>query len=98
MGVRDDALESDVATGRLPEPTDATGLLPDAQAAQDAPDAPRPTGRVDVPDLPDLPDLLELDLADLRTIQHPVLTEVLEELRERAGRPSEMLWGFNNAF
>ncbi|MFF1652815.1 FxSxx-COOH cyclophane-containing RiPP peptide [Streptomyces sp. NPDC058255] len=95
MGVRDDALESDVATGRLPEPTDATGLLPDAQDAQDVPDAPRPTGRVDVPDLPDL---LELDLADLRTIQHPVLTEVLEELRERAGRPSEMLWGFNNAF
>ncbi|MFF1637112.1 FxSxx-COOH cyclophane-containing RiPP peptide [Streptomyces sp. NPDC058246] len=98
MGVRDDALESDVATGRLPEPTDATGLLPDAQDVPDAPHAQRPTGRVDVPDLPDLPDLLELDLADLRTIQHPVLTEVLEELRERAGRPSEMLWGFNNAF
>jgi len=48
--------------------------------------------------LPDLPDLLELDLADLRTIQHPVLTEVLEELRERAGQPSEILWGFNNSF
>lgn len=45
-----------------------------------------------------LPDLLELDLADLRTIQHPVLAEVLAELRERAGQPSEMLWGFNNAF
>lgn len=45
-----------------------------------------------------LPDLLELDLADLRTIQHPVLAEVLDELRERAGQPSEMLWGFNNAF
>ncbi|MFF4353297.1 FxSxx-COOH cyclophane-containing RiPP peptide [Streptomyces sp. NPDC001530] len=45
-----------------------------------------------------LPDLLELDLADLRTIQHPVLAEVLEELKERAGQPSEMLWGFNNSF
>jgi FXSXX-COOH protein len=45
-----------------------------------------------------LPDLLELDLADLRTLQHPVLAEVLAELRERAGQPSEMLWGFNNAF
>ncbi|WP_229877691.1 FxSxx-COOH cyclophane-containing RiPP peptide [Streptomyces bluensis] len=47
---------------------------------------------------PPLPDLLELDLAELRTIQHPVLREVLEDLRERAARPSEMLWGFNNAF
>ncbi|AVH56538.1 MULTISPECIES: FxSxx-COOH cyclophane-containing RiPP peptide [Streptomyces] len=47
---------------------------------------------------PSLPDLLELDLADLRTIQHPVLAEVLTELRERAGQPSEMLWGFNNSF
>ncbi|MFJ2827463.1 FxSxx-COOH cyclophane-containing RiPP peptide [Streptomyces sp. NPDC087263] len=46
----------------------------------------------------DLPDLLELDLASLRTVQHPVLAEVLAELRERAGQPSEMLWGFNNAF
>lgn len=45
-----------------------------------------------------LPDLLGLDLTDLRTIRHPVLEEVLEELRERAGQPSEMLWGFNNAF
>ncbi|WP_330307252.1 MULTISPECIES: FxSxx-COOH cyclophane-containing RiPP peptide [unclassified Streptomyces] len=61
MSARDDALNADIAAGRLP-------------------------------------DLLELDLADLRTVQHPVLTEVLEELRERAGQPSEMLWGFNNSF
>lgn len=46
----------------------------------------------------DLPDLLALKLADLRTIQHPVLAEVLEELRERAVQPTEMLWGFNNSF
>ncbi|MEV0220159.1 FxSxx-COOH cyclophane-containing RiPP peptide [Streptomyces sp. NPDC050704] len=45
-----------------------------------------------------LPDLLSLGLVDLRTIQHPVLSEVLADLRERAGQPSEMLWGFNNAF
>ncbi|MGW2957692.1 FxSxx-COOH cyclophane-containing RiPP peptide [Streptomyces sp. NPDC001220] len=44
-----------------------------------------------------LPELLDLDLEELRTIQHPVLHEVLEGLRERAERPSEMLWGFNNA-
>ncbi|WP_405882429.1 FxSxx-COOH protein [Streptomyces sp. NBC_01136] len=49
------------------------------------------------PDLLGL-DLLGLDLADLRTIQHPVLAEVLEDLTERAGQPGEMLWGFNNAF
>ena len=46
----------------------------------------------------ELPDLLSLRLDDLRTVQHPVLNEVLADLRERAGQPSEMLWGFNNAF
>lgn len=46
----------------------------------------------------ELPDLLALKLADLRTIQHPVLAEVLAELRERAAEPTEMLWGFNNSF
>lgn len=45
-----------------------------------------------------LPDLLGLDLEELRTIEHPVLSEVLADLRERAAQPSEMLWGFNNAF
>ncbi|MER7841839.1 FxSxx-COOH cyclophane-containing RiPP peptide [Streptomyces sp. NPDC096040] len=44
-----------------------------------------------------LPELLDLDLEELRTVQHPVLREVLDGLRERAERPSEMLWGFNNA-
>ncbi|MFF7141756.1 MULTISPECIES: FxSxx-COOH cyclophane-containing RiPP peptide [Streptomyces] len=44
-----------------------------------------------------LPDLLELDLGELRTVEHPVLREVLEELRDRAARPSEMLWGFNSS-
>ena len=42
-----------------------------------------------------LPDLLALDLAELRTIGHPVLREVVEDLRERAERSSETLWGFD---
>jgi FXSXX-COOH protein len=42
-----------------------------------------------------LPDLLALDLAELRTIGHPVLREVVQDLRERAGRSSETLWGFD---
>ncbi|MEU2713812.1 FxSxx-COOH cyclophane-containing RiPP peptide [Streptomyces sp. NPDC007205] len=42
------------------------------------------------------PDLAALDLEELRTVEHPVLKEVLAGLRERAERPSEMLWGFNN--
>ncbi|MGW7409569.1 FxSxx-COOH cyclophane-containing RiPP peptide [Streptomyces sp. NPDC054833] len=44
-----------------------------------------------------LPELSELSLSELRTIQHPVLREVVEDLRERSTRPSEMLWGFNSA-
>ncbi|KQX71440.1 FxSxx-COOH cyclophane-containing RiPP peptide [Streptomyces sp. Root1310] len=44
-----------------------------------------------------LPDMLALDLVELSTIEHPVLREVLRDLRERATRPSEMLWGFNNS-
>jgi FXSXX-COOH protein len=44
-----------------------------------------------------LPDVLELGLAELRTVTHPVLREVLESLRERAARPSEMLWGFGQS-
>ncbi|MGV9787755.1 FxSxx-COOH cyclophane-containing RiPP peptide [Streptomyces sp. NPDC004673] len=43
-----------------------------------------------------LPDLLTLDLEELRTMDHPVLREVLDTLAERATRPTEMLWGFNN--
>ncbi|MFE3324750.1 FxSxx-COOH cyclophane-containing RiPP peptide [Streptomyces sp. NPDC059176] len=46
----------------------------------------------------ELPDLLGLDLEGLRRLDHPVLTEVLADLRDRAERPREMLWGFTNAF
>ncbi|MEU3459792.1 FxSxx-COOH cyclophane-containing RiPP peptide [Streptomyces sp. NPDC006733] len=45
-----------------------------------------------------LPDLLDLDLETLRELDHPVLSEVLEGLRGRLGEPTEMLWGFGNAF
>ncbi|MEU5597197.1 FxSxx-COOH cyclophane-containing RiPP peptide [Streptomyces sp. NPDC020298] len=45
-----------------------------------------------------LPDVLAMDLAELRTIEHPVLHEVLADLRERAAQPGEMLWGFGSAF
>ncbi|WP_314218812.1 FxSxx-COOH cyclophane-containing RiPP peptide [Streptomyces zaehneri] len=44
-----------------------------------------------------LPDLLSLGLTELGTIEHPVLLELLEELRDRAGRASEPLWGFASA-
>ncbi|GAA1901002.1 hypothetical protein GCM10009716_08620 [Streptomyces sodiiphilus] len=47
--------------------------------------------------LPDLPDLLGLGLEELRRLDHPVLAEVLRELRERVvGRP-ERLWAFDQA-
>ncbi|MFB7273003.1 MULTISPECIES: FxSxx-COOH cyclophane-containing RiPP peptide [Streptomyces] len=46
----------------------------------------------------ELPDLLALDLAELRTLDHPVLAEVVADLRDRSEQPREMLWGFNNAF
>ncbi|MCX5340917.1 FxSxx-COOH cyclophane-containing RiPP peptide [Streptomyces atratus] len=45
-----------------------------------------------------LPDLLELDLEALRTLDHPVLSEVVADLCGRAEQPREMLWGFNSAF
>lgn len=44
-----------------------------------------------------LPDLAQLDLRELREFDHPVLAEVLAELRERAEEPAEMLWNFNSA-
>ncbi|MEU2674019.1 FxSxx-COOH cyclophane-containing RiPP peptide [Streptomyces sp. NPDC007164] len=45
-----------------------------------------------------LPDLLALDLESLRTLDHPVLAEVVADLRGRVEQPREMLWGFNNSF
>jgi FXSXX-COOH protein len=47
--------------------------------------------------LPDLPDLLGLSLAELRRLDHPVLSAVLDELRARVVRPGETLWDFNQS-
>ncbi|CAM5584948.1 FxSxx-COOH cyclophane-containing RiPP peptide [Streptomyces fumanus] len=70
-------------------------------AAYEPADGPGSTGaaeqRPEPPPEP-LPDLLALDLDRLGTIEHPVLREVLQELRTRAAEPSEMMWGFDNSF
>lgn len=42
-----------------------------------------------------LPDLLGLSLAELRTLDHPVLREVLAELRARVVSPSDTAWHFD---
>jgi len=42
----------------------------------------------------ELPDLLTLDLEELKNVDHPVLRELVDDLRDRAARPSEMLWQF----
>jgi hypothetical protein len=39
-----------------------------------------------------LPDLLGLTLAELRRLDHPALSAVLDELRARVIRPGETLW------
>ncbi|MET7857125.1 FxSxx-COOH cyclophane-containing RiPP peptide [Streptomyces sp. NPDC005318] len=44
-----------------------------------------------------LPDLLDIDLETLRTVDHPVLKAVIEDLRGRSEGPGEMLWGFQSA-
>jgi FXSXX-COOH protein len=65
-----------------------------------AAEAPGRTGETAVFEepLPAVPDVLEMDLAELRTVDHPVLREVLADLCDRATGPSDMLWGFNNSF
>ncbi|MGW6525189.1 FxSxx-COOH cyclophane-containing RiPP peptide [Streptomyces sp. NPDC054950] len=75
--------------------TDSTDSADGTESADgaDGTDRVEPTG-----DLSALPDLTELSLAELATVQHPLLQEVLADLRERARRPSEMLWGWANSF
>ncbi|MBP0461196.1 FxSxx-COOH cyclophane-containing RiPP peptide [Streptomyces montanisoli] len=65
--------------------------------AADGQGPPRAAGREDAPAADALPDLSEIDLETLRTLDHPVLTEMVAELRERAERPREMLWGFTSS-
>jgi FXSXX-COOH protein len=44
------------------------------------------------------PDVLSLDLESLRTVDHPVLSALVAELRERVAEPgAQALWGFGNA-
>ncbi|MEU9556032.1 FxSxx-COOH cyclophane-containing RiPP peptide [Streptomyces fumanus] len=66
-------------------------------AAYEPADGPGSTGAAEQRPEP-LPDLLALDLDRLGTIEHPVLREVVQELRSRAAEPSEMMWGFDNSF
>ncbi|MFI6700640.1 FxSxx-COOH cyclophane-containing RiPP peptide [Streptomyces sp. NPDC050509] len=72
---------------------EAHGAGPHAAPDGAVPDGPGAAGTAG-----ELPDLLGLDLAALRTLDHPVLSEVMADLRGRAEQPREMLWGFNNAF
>jgi len=44
----------------------------------------------------ELPDLVSLDLEELRNVDHPVLRDLVDELRERAVRPGETLWRFDS--
>ncbi|MFJ4407767.1 FxSxx-COOH cyclophane-containing RiPP peptide [Streptomyces sp. NPDC088910] len=42
-------------------------------------------------------DLLGLDLESLRTVEHPVLSALVSDLRARAAGPGgEALWGFES--
>ncbi|MGP3969614.1 FxSxx-COOH cyclophane-containing RiPP peptide [Streptomyces sp. 6N223] len=63
-------------------------------AARDAP----PTGEGFAAPREPLPDLLGLSLAELRRLDHPVLNEILDELRDRMVRPGETLWNFQQAW
>ncbi|GAA4817894.1 FxSxx-COOH protein [Streptomyces ziwulingensis] len=76
------------------------GTRPGLSAAGEPPADPSPGLGLDL-DLANpssLPALLSMDLEELGTIEHPVLREVVQELRARAAEPSDMLWGFDNSF
>jgi FXSXX-COOH protein len=45
-----------------------------------------------------VPDVLSLDLESLRTVDHPVLSALVTELRARVTESdSQALWGFQSA-
>ncbi|RDG39418.1 FxSxx-COOH cyclophane-containing RiPP peptide [Streptomyces corynorhini] len=81
-------------TARGPHGADHADHDQDHRDRQDRPG----TAPLGPPPAPPLPDLLALDLAALRTLDHPVLTEILTDLRARSEQPKETLWGFTNAF
>lgn len=75
-------------SGSGSEAAAAAELAPQPPAQPPAQDEPQP-----VPDV----DLLAMDLAALRTTEHPVLAELLADLRQRVAAPgSETLWAFDN--
>lgn len=105
MGAGVDVRDGDVWGGdvretvpgdRCAEPRAELGAEPNAEPG--AVRVPRGVALVGAPAAVPLPDLLTLDLAELGSVDHPVLREVLGELRARAAEPSEMLWGFDNSF
>ncbi len=72
--------------GEAPAPgADMPDLPPSARAAVD-------------PAVDPAPDLAEVDLETLRTVEHPVLAALVDDLRVRVAAPgSEALWGFDNS-
>jgi FXSXX-COOH protein len=70
----------------------------DNDPGPDVPGAPGSPGAPETPDPPGTPDVLALDLESLRTVDHPVLSALVSELRERVAAPgTQALWGFDNA-
>jgi FXSXX-COOH protein len=72
---------------------DASEDQPGATAGSAGPEA---AGPAETPAPADV-DLLGMDLETLRTTEHPVLAELLIDLRERLAAPgTETLWAFDN--
>jgi FXSXX-COOH protein len=70
----------------------------DNDPGPDVPDAPGGPGAPGASETPGTPDVLALDLESLRTVDHPVLSALVSELRERVATPgTQALWGFDNA-
>lgn len=68
----------------------------ESAAADDPAAAPAPAESASAD--PDGLDLGGMDLEALRTVEHPVLSELVRDLRERVAAPgSEALWGFTNS-
>jgi FXSXX-COOH protein len=69
--------------------------MPGTPGTRHSPGSP---GAAGTPGTPDVPDVLALDLESLRTVDHPVLSTLVSELRERVATPgTQALWGFDNA-
>ncbi|MGP4114103.1 hypothetical protein ACTWP5_24735 [Streptomyces sp. 4N509B] len=56
--------------------------------------APSPFGARE-PSQEPLPDLLGLSLAELRRLDHPVLSAVLDDLRQRLASRTDGMWDFD---